>query len=104
MTHFQRRYPAATPFDPRDPADQLGEAARRHLLDSAAPLLASATSHDDIGSVLGGLLVGVAQIMQACLDDGDEADAAIRASILQLVPWAVDMARSAQGKGPLFDA
>lgn len=104
MTKFQRRHPFATPFDPRDPADQLGEAARRHLLDSAAPLLKAARSNEDIAAVLGGLLVGIAQIMQACLVDGDEADAAIRATILQLAPWAVDMARSAQGKGSPPDA
>lgn len=104
MTPFQRRYPTATPYDPADSADQLGEAARRHLLNGAAPLLEAARSNEDIAAVLGGLLVGIAQIMQADLVACDEADAAIRASMLQLTPWAVDMARAAQGKGPLSDA
>lgn len=56
--------------------------------------------------LLGGLLVGIVQVLQATASsaDGmtaDEIDAAIRASIVQIAPWAVDMARSAEGKEPL---
>lgn len=59
--------------------------------------------------LLGGLLVGIVQVLQATASSAngmtrDEIDAAIRASIIQIAPWAVDMARSAEGKEPLANA
>jgi hypothetical protein len=104
---FQRLY-GATAFDPNDRQDQLGEAARLLILDAALPVLARVQSGKDMPHLLGGLLVGIVQITQAVARPGgmtaDEIDASIRASIIQIAPWAVDMARSAEGKEPLVNA
>lgn len=104
---FQRLYDAK-PFDPDDYQDQLGEAARRLLLDSALPVTSLVRTGDDMPYLLGGLLVGIVQILQATAGGAgmsrDEIDAAIRASLMQIAPWAVDMARSAGGKEPLANA
>lgn len=76
----------------------------RALLDCAEALLDQVKSNDELPHVLGGLMVGIAQIMQVATRRDDQADAAIRASMIQLAPWAVDMARAMQGNGPLSDA
>jgi len=59
--------------------------------------------------LLGGLLVGIVQVLQATSSSAngmsrDEIDAAIRVSIMQIAPWAVDMARAADGQEPLANA
>ena len=104
MKAFQRLYGAASPFDPTNRQDQLGEDARRHLLITALSFTEGVKDRGDLPHLLGGLLVGIVQVLQATAGTGDETDAAIRASIIQIAPWAVDMARSAQGKEPLADA
>lgn len=108
MKTFERLY-NATPFDQTDRQDQLGEAARKLLLDTAFPVTSLVQDGQDIPYLLGGLLVGIVQVLQATSSsaDGmsrDEIDAAIRVSIMQIAPWAVDMARSAEGKEPLPNA
>jgi GAF domain-containing protein len=103
---FQRLY-GATQFDPNDRQDQIGEAARRTLLASAlqASITMAVEDGQDMPYLLGGLMVGMVQILQATSAMGqDETDAAIRASIIQIAPWAVDMARAAQGLEPLATA
>lgn len=100
---FQQLY-GATPFDPNSQGDQIGESARRLLLDAALPVTLMVTKSEDLPFMLGGLLVGIVQILQAAAISGDEVDAAIRASIIEIAPWAVDMARSSQGKEPLGSA
>ena len=95
----------ATPFDPTDPNDAVGESARKAVLDAFANVKADVDGADRAGEyLLGGMLVGVVQVMQASLDaDGEQFDAQIRASLMQIAPWAVDMARSAQDRPPLAD-
>lgn len=102
---FQRLY-GATAFDPNDRQEQIGELARQTLLQAALEtgITMGVTGGEDTPYLLGGLLVGIVQILQATMVAGDETDAAIRASIIQIAPWAVDMARSAEGKEPLANA
>jgi hypothetical protein len=100
---FVRLY-GAGPFDENNPQDQLGETARRAVLQAAEKAICSVRSGADMPYVIGGLLVGIVQLVQAATNQSDEDDAAIRASILQLTPWAVDMARSVSGKEPLANA
>lgn len=102
---FARKYDAAA-FDPDDPDEALADRARRCVIRAYK----EAISADDDSAprqleyLLGGLLVGVVQIMQASADaDADLADAAIRSSIMQTAPWAVDTARAMQGRDPLSD-
>lgn len=103
---FARLY-GATAFDPDDRQDQIGELARRTLLDAVLKtgVTAGIESGDDMPFLLGGLIVGIVQIVQAIATGmpRDEIDASIRASIMQLAPWAVDMARSADGLEPLVN-
>lgn len=101
---FARLY-GATPYDPNDFQDQLGEMARQALLSSAEPVVMMVRNGQDMPALLGGLLVGTVQVLQATADSRtsgtDQVDAAIRTSIIQLAGWAVDMARSAEGREPL---
>jgi hypothetical protein len=108
MKAFQRLYDAK-PFDPDDRQDQLGEAARRLLISTALPVTSLVQDGKDMPFLLGGLLVGIVQVLQATASSSngmtrDEIDASIRASIVQIAPWAVDMARSAEGKEPIANA
>jgi hypothetical protein len=105
MPTFERLY-GATPFDPEDRQHQIGEAARRALLDAAMAREVTMLCKDsaDLPHLLGGLLVGLVQIVQVATAAGDTTDAAIRASIIQSAPWAVDMARAIEGKEPLSNA
>ena len=102
---FQRLY-QATPFDPTDRQDQIGDAARMAVIDAAlqTKLTMGVKGSEDLPALLCGLLVGLVQVMQATSTPSDQADAAIRTSIMQLTPWAVDMARAAEGKEPLANA
>ena len=103
MTDTFRRLYGATPYDPTDRHDQIGEIGRTAIIEATLRV------HDqieirggaDAPALLGGLLVGLTQVIQATMVAGDRTDAAIRASIMQLAPWAVDMARAAEGKEPL---
>ena len=102
---FARLY-GAKPFDPDDRQDQIGEAARQLLLSTAHPVTALIQGGEDMPYLLGGLLVGIVQVLQATATSAngmseEEIDAAIRSSLLEIAPWAVDMARSAEGKEPL---
>ncbi|MDZ7906403.1 MAG: hypothetical protein U5N55_11955 [Cypionkella sp.] len=104
---FERLY-NATPFDPDSREDQIGEAARRTLIKAAieTDVTRSVCNGADMPYLLGGLLVGIAQIMKSAATGipDDEIDAAIRVSIIQVAPWAVDMMRASQGKEPLANA
>jgi hypothetical protein len=98
---FQRLY-GAEPFDPNDRQQQLAESARKLLLATAIDTTKLVQGGQDMPYLLGGLLVGIVQVLQATANpQDDETDAAIRASIMQIAPWAVDMARSCEGKEPL---
>ena len=102
---FQRLYDA-TPFDPDDPLDQIGEVARQMVLTSALGVIQKlhVKTPEETNIQIGGMIVGLVQVMQASFGASDEVDAAIRASIIQTAPWAVDLARTIQGKGPLGHA
>lgn len=105
---FERLY-AAKPFDPDDRQDQIGEAARKLLLGAALPVTAMIRSGADMPYLLGGLMVGIAQVLNATASSAagmtpDEIDASIRASMIEIAPWAVDMARSVEDKPPLATA
>ncbi len=103
---FEVKY-GAVRFDPNDPNDVLAERARIAVLRAYAETI----DGDDTDPVqgmdylLGGLLVGIVQVLQAnCSGDPDYADAAIRSSILQTAAWAVDSARAFDGRDPLAEA
>lgn len=103
---FAQKYNAVR-FDPTDPNEALAEKARRAVL---AAYMASSNDQDDLASrqleyLLGGLLVGVAQVMQSSgtAATQDEVDAAIRSSIIQSAGWAVDTARAMMGLDPLSE-
>lgn len=100
---FQRLY-GATAFDPSDRQDRLGEAARKMLINTAlnTEVTGLVRGGSDMPYLIGGLLVGIVQVLQAtATPQDDQTDAAIRASIIQIAPWAVDMARTVEGKEPL---
>lgn len=93
-------------FDPNDPNDALADRARQAVIRAFEETI---SPEDDLAPrqleyTLAVLQIGVVQVIQAIsAKQGDEADAAIRASIIQTAGWAVDMARSAQGREPLSD-
>lgn len=100
---FQRLY-NATPFDPNDRTDQLGEFGRQMVLKAA--LGASRNIGDfanalEVMDVVGGMLVGLVQFAQSSLERGDPADRAIREMLVMNAAWAVDLARSCEGLDPL---
>ena len=104
---FQRKY-AANPFNPDDPREAAAEEARQAILSGYIDAIAGRPGNAPFAPdwLLGGLLVGVVQIMQASLKaaSDDERDAAIRASIVQTAAWAVDHARSFEDLDPLPEA
>lgn len=107
-TAFQRLY-NATPFDPNDRGDRIGEEARQLILTGAHRVAGEVLTGEDLPYLLGGLLVGTVQIMQAMSSTAgghtrDEIDALIRSSIIQTAAWAVDMARATEGQDPLPNA
>lgn len=101
---FARLY-GATAFDPDDRQDQIAEHARKVLIGAVIETDATMQLQDgtDTAYLLGGLLVGIVQVIQATTTGRprDEIDAMIRTSIIQIAPWAVDMARSTERKEPL---
>jgi len=102
---FARMYDAG-PFDPNRREDAIAENARRMLLTVAheTAIYERLATNDELTHLLGGLIVGVVQLMQAIYVPGDQSDAAIRSAIMQMTPWAVDMSRAQQGKEPLGTA
>lgn len=98
---FRRKY-GATAFDEDSRLDMMAERARQYVI--GAFLAAGKDEHPQTGEesqyMAGGMLIGVACIMAATLPQTDEAHAAIRASIIQIAPWAVDMMRQI-GDDPL---
>ncbi len=99
---FQRRYDAS-PFDPTDKRDVNSEAARKIMLTSfiAAMETTRAESGEDLQDIAGGLLVGLVQIMMGLGPVDDVTHGHIRAGLLELIPWAVDMSRQQHGLPPL---
>jgi len=93
----------ATPFDENDPLDRMAEQARQTMLTAALSSLAhiDARNGEQLQSVAGGLLVGLVCVVGSMAETTDENHAAMRAGLLQLVPWAIDMMRSMEGLGPL---
>ena len=106
MKPMERLY-GAKPFDPNDRQQQIAEAARTLLLECALPVIQRIEGGEDMPYLLGGLLVGIVQVAEATAGppmSRDEIDASIRASLIQLAPWAVDMARSVTDLEPLQNA
>ena len=106
MADMSSKY-AASKFDPNDPNDRVAERARKAILAAYKETITDEDNEADreLEYILAGLLVGVTQVMQAiATENGDQTDAAIRASIIQMTPWAVDMARSFKNRPPLSDA
>lgn len=102
---FAKKYNAVA-FDPSDSNEALAERARHAVLnaylEAMQPQDADAPRHMEY--LMGGLLVGVVQVMQSSgKPSGSESDAAIRASIIQTAAWAVDTSRAMQGLDPLSD-
>lgn len=105
MENMATKYGAGR-FDDDDANDRLAEKCRKAVIDAYASAIGP--EDDDAPRqgefIVAGLMVGVVQIIQASLSvSGDTADAATRASLLQITPWAVDMARAFEGRDPLPD-
>lgn len=103
---FQEIYDAS-PFDPTSRTDQLGELGRDMVLKAALGLHRDAgelASAQEVMDIVGGMMVGLVQVAQASLTNSDAADIAIREMIIMNAAWAVDMARSCEGKDPLPSA
>lgn len=92
------------PFDPNNPNDVLADEARKAVLSSMIDVATAKTGADRFNEyILAGMMVGVVQVMQSCVEQSDRTDAAIRASILQTTGWSVDAARAFLEKPPLTD-
>jgi hypothetical protein len=104
---FQEIYDAK-PFDPNSRPDQLGEIGRQVVLKAAAGSARQAgefANGQEVMDMLGGMMVGLVQVAQASLQgDEDRIDAAIREMLTMNAAWAVDLARSCEGKDPLPSA
>lgn len=102
---FAEKY-NASPFDPNDPRDVRSEKARRVLvrafIDSG--LHTDASTGEDVQDIAAGLLVGLAGVVMAHSDQSDDNHASIRAGLIQIVPWAVDMVRAVDDLPPLSEA
>ena len=102
---FADKYQAAR-FDESDPNEALAERARKAVLTAydAAMRREDKGGSKQLEYLMGGLLVGVVQVVQSSADaPQDQVDAAIRASILQQAAWAVDTSRAMMGLDPLSD-
>jgi len=100
---FQRLY-NATPFDPNDRIDQLGEIGRQVVIKAALGAsrnIGELADAQDVMGVVAGMLVGLVQFAQSSLERGDPADRAIREMLVMNAAWAVDLARSSEGLDPL---
>ena len=102
---FARKYDA-TPFNAGDRDDALADAARRAVLQAFldAGQETNAQTGADMQAIMTGMIVGVVSVMRAQVAYSDTSDAAIRSSIINVVPWAVDFARANAGLPPLSDA
>lgn len=103
---FAQRYGAVT-FDPDNPNEALAERARKAVLSAykAAMTPEDRNAPRQAEYLIGGLIVGVVQVLQASTNgERDTVDAAIRASITQVAGWAVDTARAMQDIDPLPEA
>jgi hypothetical protein len=101
MPDMSTKY-GAGPFDPENEADAVCEAFRVAVVGAVLDVLdryPNALAHH----ALGGLMVGVVNSVMGLIERSDKNDAAIRSSMLELVPWAVDQARSMTGLPPLAD-
>ncbi|MEL7090224.1 MAG: hypothetical protein AAFN94_00680 [Pseudomonadota bacterium] len=101
---FQRKY-NATPFDPTNPTDRIAERSRKLLVKAFAEAgrKIKPGEADDLQAMLAGFLVGQICIIAAHMESSDENHASLRAGIIELVPWAVDMMRSIDDLPPLSD-
>lgn len=102
---FIRKYDA-TPFDPSDRQEALAENARKILVGAFLESVdgVSAEDGDDLRYILGGLLVGLACVMSSHMRADDQSHAALRSSLIEMTPWAVDMMRSIYDLRPLPEA
>jgi hypothetical protein len=100
---FQQIYDAS-PFNPNDRTDQLGELGRQMILTAAIDIHSDAgelANGQEVMDIVGGMLVGLVQVAQASLNRSDQADTAILEMITMNARWAVDMARACDGLDPL---
>lgn len=104
MMDMGQKYGAGL-FDPDDPSCARAERARKILCLAFAEAASEIDTPDGeaVRDIAGGLLVGLVGILAAHSHGSDEDYAAIRAGLLQLTPWAVDMVRSINGLPTLVD-
>lgn len=102
---FQRRY-KATPFNAADRFDRIADKSRATLIEAFQKQLRRIDAKDgeDVQAVAAGLLVGLVQIIMAHGDQTDMNHAHIRAGMLELVPWAIDLARQQYDLPPLVQS
>jgi hypothetical protein len=89
------------PFDPSDPRDARSEKARQVLIKAFLGCEDMIYTGDDLQDVLSGLMLGVVSIMGAQIASTDESHAALRASLLEMIPYSVDLFRSMSDLPPL---
>ena len=94
---FEEKY-GAPPFDPNDPRD-----ARIEAFNTAGRNTEAKTA-EDTQDIMGGMLAGLACAMSQQMDTSDMNHAVLRAGLLDLIPWAVDLMRSIDGLPPLPEA
>lgn len=102
MPGFADKYKAGA-FDPDDANDACADRARRAVISAYMDAISDAVGDAprETEMIFAGLLVGVVDVMRSITPDSENRDAAIRASFLQVAPWAVDMSRAQSGLEPL---
>ena len=105
MKPFERKYDAS-PFDPTNPRDARSEAARQIIINSflAAMDEIKTRTPEDVQDIAGGLFVGLVCIMASHIERTDKNDAHLRAGLMQMIPWAIDLMRDMEGKPLLAEA
>lgn len=93
--------PDKTPFNPDDPFDATAEKARRVLISAFLEELPCVTDAEQYQAVAAGMLVGLLGVLASMAERTDANDAALRSGMIQLIPWAIDMVRSVEGRTSL---
>ena len=100
---FRRRY-NAEPFEITNRHDALAEKSRQIITGAMLEALEDidARNGEDINAVVAGLLVGLVGGASCFMPSSEHAS--LRAALIQLIPWAVDLNRSMTDLPPLPEA
>lgn len=102
---FRRKYNARA-FDDDDPCDAIAEAHRRLVVRTFLDGMEAMHPADgeQMQYAIGGMLIGIVNVAGSMIESTDKAHADLRAGLIQMMPWAVDMHRSMEQKDPLPEA